>query len=159
RNARAYAELAGCGASSDAFHMVIPNTEPTHCAAAMRLALEDAGVNPDEVDYVNAHATSTPAGDAAESRALRLVFGEATDRVPVSGTKSMTGHALSGAAAVDAVACLVALQRQAIPPTINLDDPDPECALYHVRHQAQTYPVRVAMSNSFGFGGSNTSVV
>jgi 3-oxoacyl-[acyl-carrier-protein] synthase II len=125
----------------------------------MRLALEDAGVNPDEVDYVNAHATSTPAGDAAESRALRLVFGEATDRVPVSGTKSMTGHALSGAAAVDAVASLVALQRQAIPPTINLDDPDPECALYHVRHQAQTHPVRVVMSNSFGFGGSNTSVV
>jgi 3-oxoacyl-[acyl-carrier-protein] synthase II len=159
RSARAYAELAGCGASSDAFHIVIPNTDPTHAAAAMRSALTDAGVNPHEVDYVNAHATSTPAGDAAESRALRLVLGEATDRVPVSGTKSMTGHALSGAAAVDAVACLTALVRQAIPPTINLDDPDPECALCHVDREARPHPVRVALSNSFGFGGSNTAIV
>jgi 3-oxoacyl-[acyl-carrier-protein] synthase II len=159
RGARAYAELAGCGASSDAFHMVIPNSDSTHAASAMRIALADAEVNPDEVDYVNAHATSTPVGDAAEARALRSVLGEATQRVRVSGTKSMTGHALSGAAAVDAVACLAALERQAIPPTINLDDPDPACALRHVRHQAEPQPVRVVLSNSFGFGGSNTSIV
>jgi 3-oxoacyl-[acyl-carrier-protein] synthase II len=159
RGARAYAELAGCGASSDAFHMVIPNTDPTHAAAAMRSSLSDAFVNPGEVDYVNAHATSTPAGDAAETRALHLVLGEAATHVHVSGTKSMTGHALSGAAAVDAVACLAAIRRQAIPPTINLDEPDPECTLCHVPREARPHPVRVALSNSFGFGGSNTAIV
>jgi 3-oxoacyl-[acyl-carrier-protein] synthase II len=159
RGARVYAELAGCGASSDAFHMVIPNSDPTHAAAAMRFALADAGINSDEIDYINAHATSTPAGDAAEARALRSVLGEATDRVPVSGTKSMTGHALSGAAAVDAVACLTALERQALPPTINLDEPDPQCALCHVPREARPHHVRIVLSNSFGFGGSNTAVV
>src|SRR5262249_22270113 len=123
RGARVYAELAGYGASSDAHHMVVPSTDPGPAAAAVRQALADAGVSPDEVDYVNAHATSTPVGDTAETRVLKLVFGESAARVPVSSTKSMTGHALSGAAAIDAVACLAALQRQAVPPTINLFDP------------------------------------
>ncbi len=159
RGARVYAEVAGCGASSDAFHMVIPNSDPAPAVAAMRAALADAGVNPDQVDYVNAHATSTPVGDCAESRSLRLVLGEAGTRVPVSATKSMTGHALSGAAAVDAVACLAALQYQALPPTINLEDPDPECPLNHVPHEARPHRVGVVLSNSFGFGGSNTCVV
>jgi 3-oxoacyl-[acyl-carrier-protein] synthase II len=159
RGAHAYAELAGYGASSDAYHMVIPSTDAKPATAAMRQALADAALNPDEVDYVNAHATSTPVGDAAESRALKAVFGEGVARVPVSGTKSMTGHALSGAAAIDAVACLAALERQALPPTINLTDPDPECDLCHVPNQARPQPVRVVLSNSFGFGGSNTSVV
>ena len=159
RGARAYAELIGYGASSDAYHMVIPSTDPKPAVAAVRQALADAAITPDEVDYVNAHATSTPVGDCAESRALKAVFGEATARVPVSGTKSMTGHALSGAAAVDAVACLAALERQALPPTINLTEPDPECDLCHVANEARPQPVRLVLSNSFGFGGSNTCIV
>src|SRR5947209_5183329 len=139
--------------------MVIPGTDSKPAVSAMRQALADAGVNLDEVDYVNAHATSTPVGDSAEARALGTVFGEAITRVPVSATKSMTGHSLSGAAAVDAVACLTALQRQALPPTINLTNPDPACDLCHVAGQARPQPVRVVLSNSFGFGGSNTSLV
>jgi 3-oxoacyl-[acyl-carrier-protein] synthase II len=159
RGAAPLAEFAGFGASSNAFHMVIPSTDPGPAVAAMRHALAEAGTAPDEVDYVNAHATSTPAGDVAETKVLQEVFGPATPRVPVSSTKSMTGHLLSGAAAMNALACLVALQRQALPPTINLHDPDPECALCHVANQAQERPVRVAVSNSLGFGGSNTCLV
>jgi 3-oxoacyl-[acyl-carrier-protein] synthase II len=125
----------------------------------VRAALVDAAVGPAEVDYVNAHATSTPVGDIAESRVLASVLGEEVRKVPVSSTKSMTGHLLTAAAAVEALACVAALARQAIPPTINLEDPDPECDLCHVRGCARQAPVRVAVSNSFGFGGSNTCVV
>jgi 3-oxoacyl-[acyl-carrier-protein] synthase II len=119
--------------------------------------LADAQVNPEQIDYVNAHGTSTPVGDAVESMALRQVLGEAWPGVPVSSTKSMTGHLLTAAAAIEAVACLVAIAKQTIPPTINLDQPD--CELCHVPHTAREQPVRVAVSNSFGFGGSNTCVV
>ncbi len=159
RGARVYAELAGCGTSSDAAHMVIPSSDPRPASRAILRALEDAGLGPDELDYVNAHATSTPVGDRAEAAAIQLALGPAAARVPVSSTKSMTGHLLSGAAAVEALACVVALEYQAVPPTINLDDPDPECPLHHVPHQALRQPVRAAASNSFGFGGSNTCVV
>jgi 3-oxoacyl-[acyl-carrier-protein] synthase II len=159
RGARVYAELAGCGASSDAHNMVIPSPDPEPAAAAVRLALADAGVNPDAVDYINAHATSTPVGDTAEARVLAAVFGNALPRVPVSSTKSMMGHLLTGAAAVEALACLVAMDQRALPPTINLDYPDPECDLCHVANEARPARVRVAVSNSFGFGGSNTCVV
>jgi len=159
RRARAYAAVAGFGASSDAAHLVIPSSDPAPAAVAMRAALADAAAAPAEVDYVNAHATGTPVGDACEAQVLRTVFGDAAEAVPVSATKSMTGHALSGAAALDAVACLVALERQAVPPTINLHDPDPACALHHVPHDARPRRVRVTASNSFGFGGSNTCLV
>ncbi|HXG13494.1 MAG TPA: beta-ketoacyl-[acyl-carrier-protein] synthase family protein [Gemmataceae bacterium] len=159
RGARAYAEVAGFGASSDAFHMIIPSSDPGPAARALRAALADAAVNPDEVDYLNAHATSTPVGDRAEARVLQMVLGDAIRRVAVSSTKSMTGHLLSAAAAVEALACLAALDRQAVPPTINLDDPDPECDLCHVPHQARPQRVRVVVSNSFGFGGSNACLV
>jgi 3-oxoacyl-[acyl-carrier-protein] synthase II len=159
RSARVYGEVAGCGSSSDAFHMVMPSSDPEPSVAAMRQALADAGVTPAEVDYVNAHATSTPVGDAAEARVLRQVFSDGAATLPVSSTKSMTGHLLTAASAVEALACLVALQRRAVPPTINLDDPDPECALCHVAHEARPHPVRVAVSNAFGFGGSNTCLV
>jgi len=159
RSARAYAEVAGCGARSDAYHMVIPSPDPEPAAAAVRQALADAEVDPDQVDYVNAHATSTPRGDTAEAQVLAKVFGEAVQKVPVSLTKSMTGHMLTGAAAMEALACLIAIERSALPPTINLDDPDPECNLCHVANQARPQPVRVAISNSFGFGGSNTCLV
>jgi 3-oxoacyl-[acyl-carrier-protein] synthase II len=125
----------------------------------MRQALADAGVDPGAVDYVNAHATSTPVGDVAEARVLEAVFGAALPRVPVSSTKSMTGHLLTAAAAVEALACLVAMERQALPPTINLEKPDPECKLCHVANAARPHRVKVALSNSFGFGGSNTCLV
>jgi 3-oxoacyl-[acyl-carrier-protein] synthase II len=159
RGAHAYAEFAGFGSTSDAFHMIIPSSDPKPAARALRMALDDAGANPDEVHYLNAHATSTPVGDRAEARVLQMVLGSAIDRVAVSSTKSMTGHLISAAAAVEALACLVALDRQAAPPTINLDEPDPECALCHVPHQAREQPVRLAVSNSFGFGGSNACLV
>ena len=159
RGIRAYADVAGFGASSDASHMVIPSSEPEPAARAMRAALADAAVNGEEIDYVNAHATSTPIGDRAEARVLQRVLGEAVRTVPVSSTKGMTGHLLSAAAAVEALFCLVALDRQALPPTINLDNPDPECQLCHIPHQARSQPARVVVSNSFGFGGSNTCVV
>jgi 3-oxoacyl-[acyl-carrier-protein] synthase II len=139
--------------------MVIPSPDPEPATAAMRQALADAGVAPPAIDYINAHATSTPRGDAAEARVLEAVLGEAIHHVPVSSTKSMTGHLLTAAAAVEALACLVAIRRAALPPTINLADPDPECDLYHIANQAQPANVRVAVSNSFGFGGSNTCLV
>lgn len=159
RTASVRAEVAGCGASSDAYHLVIPCPDPTPAAVAMRRALADAQLNPSDLDYLNAHATSTPAGDAAEARVLADVFGPAVTTIPVSSTKSMTGHLLTAAAAMEAVACLAAMERGAVPPTINLDDPDPECALCHVPHTAQERPVRAAASNSFGFGGSNTCLI
>jgi 3-oxoacyl-[acyl-carrier-protein] synthase II len=159
RSARVYARVAGCGASSDAHNMVIPSPDPGPATAAMRQALGDARLEPRTVDYINAHATSTPVGDQAEARVLEAVFGSDLLGIPVSSTKSMTGHLLTAAAAVEALACLVAMERKAIPPTINLDEPDPECRLCHVPHQARPQTVHTAVSNSFGFGGSNTCLV
>jgi 3-oxoacyl-[acyl-carrier-protein] synthase II len=159
RSARVYAEVAGCGASSDAHNMVIPSPDPEPAKAAMRQALADAQIEPGQVDYVNAHATSTPVGDVAEARVLEGVFGKDLPRIPVSSTKSMTGHLLTAAAAVEALTCLIAMERKALPPTINLDEPDPECNLCHIANQSQPRSVRVAVSNSFGFGGSNTCLV
>jgi 3-oxoacyl-[acyl-carrier-protein] synthase II len=159
RGARIRGELAGVGMSSDGAHMVIPSTDPVQAARAISAALVDAGVGPEEVDYVNAHAAGTPVGDAAEAGAIRMALGEATDGIPVSSTKSMSGHMISGAAAFEAVACLVAIERQAVPPTINLDHPDEQCRLDHVPHVCRPRRVRVAASNSFGFGGSNLCVV
>jgi 3-oxoacyl-[acyl-carrier-protein] synthase II len=159
RGAKIYAEVAGYGATSDAFHMIIPSSNPAPASAAMRMALADAEIEPEAIDYVNAHATSTPVGDKAEARALHAVLGPHTLSTPVSSTKSITGHLLSAAAAVEVLACLVAIREQAIPPTINLDSPDPDCELCHVPHQAIAHPVEYALSNSFGFGGSNTSLI
>lgn len=157
RSAPAYAEVAGCGLSSDAYHPVIPSPDPAPAVAAVRRALEDARVAPAEVDHINAHATSTPVGDAAEAAVLRSVFGADLDRIPVTSTKSMTGHLLTAAGAVEAMACLIAMRHRAIPPTINLDDPDVDLCL--VAHEARPHDVRVAVSNSFGFGGSNSCLV
>lgn len=159
RSARVYAQMIGFGATSDAFHMVIPSSDSRPATEAIRQALTDACLNPEDVDYINAHATSTPVGDIAECRALAGVFGAALAQVPVSSTKSMTGHLLTGAAAFEALACIVALEHQALPPTINLHHPDPECPILHIPNQAQPRQVRVTLSNSFGFGGSNTCLV
>lgn len=157
RGARAYGEIVGYGASGDAHHLVIPSPDIGPCVGAVRGALRDAGIDPGEVDYINAHGTSTPVGDVFEARVIREVFG--AGGVPVSSTKSMTGHLLGATAAFEALACLIALGRGAIPPTINLDDPDPECALEHVGREAREAQVRLAVSNSFGFGGINTCLV
>lgn len=160
RGAPLLAGRLAVGVRSDAYHMVIPSNDPTPAATAMRLACRDAGVDPSELDYINAHATSTPVGDVAEARVLRTVLGSAVSKVPISATKSITGHLVTAAAAFEALACLIALRAQAIPPTINLDDVDPECAdLCHVAHQAQPRRLRTVASNSFGFGGSNTCLV
>lgn len=159
RSARVYGELAGVGMSSDASHMVAPCADPQNAARAISMAMADARISPVEVDYVNAHAAGTGVGDAAEAAAIRLALGAAADRVPVSSTKSMSGHLISGAAAFEAVACLVAIHRQAVPPTVNLDHPDEACPLNHVPHVARPHPVAVAASNSFGFGGANLCLV
>ena len=157
RSAPAYAEIAGCGSSSDAHHHVIPSPDPQQASNAVQRALADAAVTPEQVDHINAHATSTPVGDATEAAVLQRVFGDALDRIPVTSTKSMTGHLLTAAGGIEALACLTAMRHRAIPPTINLDDPD--VSLNLVANQARPHRVEVAVSNSFGFGGSNTCLV
>jgi 3-oxoacyl-[acyl-carrier-protein] synthase II len=159
RGAQPLAAIIGFGATSDASHLVIPNSDPAPAAEAMRRALADAQLAPDAIDYLNAHAPGTPVGDRCETRVIHLALGEAAKRIPVSSTKSMTGHAVTAASALEAAACLGALQRQMIPPTINLDEPDPECALCHVPHQARPARLRIVASNSFGFGGANTTLL
>jgi 3-oxoacyl-[acyl-carrier-protein] synthase II len=159
RGARIRAEVAGYAATADASHMTLPDETGSGAQRCMRLALADAELPPEAVDHVNAHATSTPAGDPAEARAIRAVFGDHADRLPVSATKSMTGHLLGAAGAVEALLCVRALEAQLLPPTINLDQPDPECALDHVVGKARPCAVQVALSNSFGFGGTNASLV
>lgn len=160
RGARGHAEIAGFGASSDAFHLVIPSSDPRPMANAMLQAMADAGLASDEIDYINAHATSTPVGDVGESRAIGLSLGDSVSRVPVSSTKGMSGHLICAAAALETIACIAAFENQAIPPTINLEEIDPDCAgLFHIANQTIERRVTVALNNSFGFGGSNTCMV
>ncbi|MFO0901941.1 MAG: beta-ketoacyl-[acyl-carrier-protein] synthase family protein [Pirellulales bacterium] len=160
RSARPRCEVAGFGASSDAFHSVIPSTDPGPSSRAITRALADARVAPADVSYINAHATSTPVGDVFETKALNQVFGEDVGKPSISSTKSMTGHMLSAASAIESLICLGAIERQVAPPTTNLDEVDPECRhLNHVRNEARPQRVDVAISNSFGFGGSNTCLV
>lgn len=156
---RVYGELAGFGASNDAHHLVIPNADPTYGALALATALRDARLNVSDIDYINAHATGTVVGDECEARILQSVLGDHVSSTPVSSTKSMMGHLVSAAAAVEAAACLAALRAQALPPTINLANPDPKCPLRHVPQHAQPARIKSAVSNSFGFGGNNTSIV
>lgn len=159
RWARPYGKFLGFGFRNDAFHLVAPSEDPTHAVAAIRAALADAHLPADAIDYVNAHAPGTPAGDAFEAKVLQTTFGSHVDRIPVSSSKSMTGHLLSAASAVEAVIALAAIDRRAVPPTINLDSVDPNCQLCHVPHQAQERRVDIVLSNSFGFGGSNTALL
>jgi 3-oxoacyl-[acyl-carrier-protein] synthase II len=153
------AEVLGYGMSADAAHMAIPTEDAEGAQRCMRLALADADLAPSDVGYLNAHATSTPAGDPAEVRAIRSVFGAHADSLPVSATKSMTGHLLGAAGAVEAVLCIRALETGLLPPTINLDDPDPDCRLDHVANKARAARAQVALSNSFGFGGTNATLI
>jgi 3-oxoacyl-[acyl-carrier-protein] synthase II len=161
RGARVYAELTGYGASSDAYHITQPLPSHRGAQRAMRMALNEAKVAPDAVDYVNAHGTSTPAGDVEESRAIAAVFGaRATDKeLWISSTKSMMGHLLGAAGAVETAVCALAVAKGCVPPTINLVDPDPECTLDYVPNTARRRPIRHAMNNSFGFGGTNCALL
>jgi 3-oxoacyl-[acyl-carrier-protein] synthase II len=159
RGAKIYCELTGYGLSADAYHMTAPPETGEGAARAMQIALDHAGTTPDQVDYVNAHATSTGLGDIAETRALKTVFGEHAKKVSISATKSMTGHLLGGAGAVEMATCALAIRDSVIPPTINLENPDPECDLDYTPNVAKEKKVRIAINNSFGFGGHNATLV
>jgi 3-oxoacyl-[acyl-carrier-protein] synthase II len=159
RGAKIYCELAGYGLTADAYHMSAPMPEGEGAARCMHMAMKHAKVNPEDVDYINAHGTSTPIGDACETKAVKRAFGASAHKVAVSSTKSMTGHLLGAAGAVEMAACVMAMRDSLLPPTINLENPDPECDLDYVPNTAREKKVKVAISNSFGFGGHNSSVV
>ena len=160
RGAKIYCELSGYGLSSDAYHMTAPPEDGEGAARAMKLALDHAKISPADVDYINAHATSTGLGDIAETKAIKMVFGqEQAKKVAISATKSMTGHLLGGAGAVEMAACALSIRDGIIPPTINLENPDPECDLDYTPNKAREKKVRVALNNSFGFGGHNATLV
>ncbi len=159
RGAKIYAELIGFGMSDDAFHMTSPPEGGEGAAAAMRNAIRDAGITPAEIDYINAHGTSTPAGDIAESQAIESVLGEHARKVAVSSTKSMIGHLLGAAGAVEAIFSILAIRDNIAPPTINLDNPEEGCTLDYVPYKARPMPIDTVLSNSFGFGGTNGSLI
>ncbi len=159
RGARIYAELAGFGMSGDAFHITLPPEDGKGAAASMRNAMLDAGLNGDQIHYINAHGTSTPAGDIAESNAAKSVLGNGAAQVRISSTKSMIGHLLGAAGAVESVFSILAIRDQVAPPTINLDNPSPGCDLNYVPHQAQEAQIDAVMTNSFGFGGTNGTLI
>jgi 3-oxoacyl-[acyl-carrier-protein] synthase II len=159
RGARIYCELAGYGLSGDAFHIAAPSEDGDGPARVMRIALEDAEINPEDVDYINAHGTSTLAGDRIETMAIKMVFGPHAKKLAVSSTKSMTGHLLGAAGGLESAICALAVRDQVIPPTTNYETPDPECDLDYVPNEARPAPIRYALSNSFGFGGTNGCLV
>lgn len=159
RGATIYAELVGFGMSADAYHMTQPPAGGEGAARCMEYALRDARLNPEDIDYINAHGTSTPAGDIAETQAVKMVLGDHAYRVAVSSTKSMTGHMLGAAGGIEAIFSVLALRDQVVPPTINLDHPDPACDLDYVPHHAREMKLQHVMSNSFGFGGTNGTLI
>jgi len=159
RGAHIYAELIGFGMSGDAHHITAPLETGEGAKLCMENAMRDAGISPADVDYVNAHGTSTPLGDKAETVAIRAAFGAHADKLPVSSTKSTTGHLMGAAGAVEAIFCILAIRDGVAPPTTNYETPDPECDLDYVPNQPREMALRVALSNSFGFGGTNGTLV
>jgi 3-oxoacyl-[acyl-carrier-protein] synthase II len=159
RGARIYCELAGYAATCDAFHITQPDPEGKGLSMAMKRALASAGATPEDVDYINAHGTSTPYNDKFETLAIKKVFGDHARRIPVSSTKSMTGHLLGAAGGIESVVCVKSIQTQSLAPTINLEEPDPECDLDYIPNEARRARVRTVLSNNLGFGGQNAAVV
>jgi 3-oxoacyl-[acyl-carrier-protein] synthase II len=160
RDAKVYAELVGYGISSDAQHITEPDPTGKHPARAMHMAMEDAGVNPDQIDYINAHGTSTPLGDASETRVIKIALGEEKARqTPISSTKGATGHCLGASGAIEAIISTFAVQRDVVPPTINYEHPDPECDLDYIPNESREWKTEYALSNNFGFGGHNACLV
>jgi len=159
RGAKIYCEITGYGVSADAYHMTAPPPDGEGAARAMKMALDHARISPEEVDYINAHATSTDIGDLCETRAIKQIFGGYADKVSISATKSMTGHLLGGAGGIEMAACALAIRDSVIPPTINLENPGEECDLDYTPNVAREKKVRVALNNSFGFGGHNATLV
>lgn len=159
RGAHIYGEVAGYGATSDAFHMTMPSKDRVEICKSMRLAIDDAGLDINDIDYINAHGTSTLANDRGETKAIKTVFGKNAYSIPISSTKSMTGHLLGAAGAVELIVCILAIKNGVIPPTINLENSDPECDLDYVANKARKKEINTAISNSFGFGGNNSTLV
>jgi len=159
RGAHIYAEIVGYGMSADAFHLTLPDETGESQARAVTKALKQAGLAPADLDYINAHGTSTPPGDIAETRALKIALGDHAARVAVSSTKSMTGHTLGASGAIEALFCVLSIVHGVIPPTINLTDPDPQCDLDYVPNVARHAAVNAAASNSFGFGGHDVTLI
>ena len=159
RGARIYGELVGYGATADAYHITSPSPEGEGNARAMKMALDQAGIRPDEIDYLNAHGTSTQPNDREETSAIKSLFGDHAYKMPISSTKSMTGHLLGAAGALEAIACLLTIRDGCIPPTINYQVPDPALDLDYVPNSARSASVRTALSNSMGFGGHNASLI
>ena len=159
RGARIHAEIIGYGSNDDAYHITAPDPEGTGATACMQIAMADAGVTPADLDYINAHGTSTPLNDTSETRAIKQALGEAAYNIPISSTKSVTGHLLGAAGAVEAIFCIKAMQDSIVPPTMNLENPGPGCDLDYVPDQARHVEIRTALSNSFGFGGHNACLI
>ncbi|ACI20203.1 MULTISPECIES: beta-ketoacyl-ACP synthase II [Thermodesulfovibrio] len=159
RGAKIYAELVGYGMTSDAYHITAPAPEGEGGARCMKMALNDAGISPEEIDYINAHGTATKQGDELETQAIKTIFGEHAYKLCVSSTKSMTGHLLGAAGGVEAIFTILSIYEDIVPPTINLDNPDPECDLDYVPYNAKKKEIKYAMTNSFGFGGTNASLI
>jgi 3-oxoacyl-[acyl-carrier-protein] synthase II len=159
RGAHIYAEVTGYGTTNDAHHMTAPRPDGSQAARAMRLALDDADLTPSEIGYINAHGSSTPLNDPTETLAIRRVFGDVADRIPASGTKGYYGHALGASGAIEAAICALAIEREWLPPTVNLTEPDPECDLAYIAGSGRAARVEHVLSNSFGFGGINAALV
>jgi 3-oxoacyl-[acyl-carrier-protein] synthase II len=159
REARIYGEIVGYGYTGDAYHITAPSPDGDGAARCMRMAIKDAGLQPEEIDYINAHGTSTRVNDRIETIAIKTVFGEYAERIPISATKSMTGHLLGAAGSTEAIFTLLAICEGILPPTINYEEPDPECDLDFVPNVARRHPVKVGMSNAFGFGGTNATLI
>ena len=159
RGARIYCEMIGYGNTADAHHMTAPDPDGDGAARCMKMALRSAGLRPEDVSYINAHGTSTPQGDACETQAIKIVFGDHARTVAVSSTKGATGHMLGAAGAVEMAICAKAIQTNIVPPTINYEHPDPQCDLDYVPNKAREMTVNAAINNSFGFGGHNATLV
>jgi 3-oxoacyl-[acyl-carrier-protein] synthase II len=159
RGARIRAEVIGYGYTGDAYHITAPSPDGEGAARCMRMAIQDAGLKPEEIDHINAHGTSTPLNDATETRAIKTVFGGYAKKIPISATKSMTGHLLGAAGSTEAIFAVLAIRDGIVPPTINYDEPDPECDLDYVPNVARRQSLNTAMSNAFGFGGTNATLI